>query len=85
MSVDSGLRVPFLRVDSKSESKKIGRYSINPAAIEAGLKSLSAALDSNPDVIVADEIGKMELGILDLLPVKYEMNEKKIDRETKKY
>ncbi|HHU98845.1 MAG TPA: DUF2478 domain-containing protein [Bacteroidales bacterium] len=62
VDVDSGLRVPFLRVDSKSESKKIGRYSINPAAIEAGLKSLSAALDSNPDVIVADEIGKMELG-----------------------
>jgi len=62
VDVDSGLRVPFLRVDSKSESKKIGRYSINPAAIEAGLKSLSAAMDSNPDVIVADEIGKMELG-----------------------
>ena len=62
VDVDSGLRVPFLRVDSESESKKIGRYSINPAAIEAGLKSLSVALNSNPDVIVADEIGKMELG-----------------------
>lgn len=62
VDIDSGLRVPFLRVDSESESKKIGRYSINPAAIEAGLKSLSVALNSNPDVIVADEIGKMELG-----------------------
>lgn len=62
VDIDSGLRVPFLRVDSESESKKIGRYSINPAAIEAGLESLSVALDSNPDVIVADEIGKMELG-----------------------
>jgi len=62
VDIDSGFRVPFLRVDSESESKKIGRYSINPAAIEAGLKSLSVALNSNPDVIVADEIGKMELG-----------------------
>lgn len=62
VDIDSGLRVPFLRVDNKSELKKIGRYSINPAAIEAGLEALSVAIDCNPDVIVADEIGKMELG-----------------------
>jgi nucleoside-triphosphatase THEP1 len=61
VDIDSGIRIPFLRIGSNNDQKKIGRYSINPAAIEAGLTSLSVAADSNPDVIVADEIGKMEL------------------------
>lgn len=61
IDIESGSRVPFLRADNNSETRKIGRYCIIPAAVQTGLESLTGAMTGNPDVIVVDEIGKMEL------------------------
>ncbi len=54
-------RVPFLRIDDNSDYKKIGKYIINPDALQVGNEALVNALKCNVDVIVVDEVGKMEL------------------------
>ena len=61
VDINTSKRVPFLRIDSYDDFKKIGRYSIYQQAIESGKETLAKASKSNTDVIVVDEIGKMEL------------------------
>lgn len=56
VAVETGDRILFATQADDVEGIKVGRYTIDPAAIERGLE----LADRDGDVLVADEIGRLE-------------------------
>jgi len=53
--------MPLMSVDENPKLKKIGRFYINPLGFQFGEQVLKKAINSNPDYIIIDEIGSLEL------------------------
>ena len=51
----------FLRIGTYPDKKKIGRFSIFPQGIKKGREALDSSLNSPMDLVVVDEVGKLEL------------------------
>lgn len=66
----SGASMPFLRVGGGG-TETIGRYTIVPGSVETGRAILAGTTDGRYDVVIVDEVGKLELaggGWSDVLP-----------------
>lgn len=57
----TGLRTPFLRSSAKAGAETIGRFTILPEGLAAGIRALQEALTGDCKVVVVDEVGQMEL------------------------
>ncbi len=61
VNVRSGISFPFLRIGERAESQKIGKFHILNDGYLKGLEILEAEMVNHIDLIVMDEIGKLEL------------------------
>lgn len=59
--IENNNREPFLRRNSESESDKIGNFSISEKGLQMGVNALSLSNRDHSEVIVIDEIGRLEL------------------------
>ncbi len=61
VSVETGEEHNYLRLKENKESEGIGRFDINHSAIDWGRKLLSSQDTLDKDVVIIDEVGKLEL------------------------
>ncbi len=61
VSVETGEEYNYLRLKEDKESEGIGRFDINHSAINWGRQLLSIQNTLNKDVVIIDEVGKLEL------------------------
>lgn len=52
---------PFLRINTHSNSDGIGMFKILPRGLQLGINSLAIANSSDSDIVIVDEIGRLEL------------------------
>ncbi len=57
----TGHREPFLRLKNDTTVSSIGRFEILDAGLYAGTDALTVQPDAEPDVVIIDEIGRLEL------------------------
>lgn len=58
----TGRREPFLRLKNDHTENSIGRFEILEAGLQAGTEALVLLPDAEPDVVIIDETGRLELG-----------------------
>jgi nucleoside-triphosphatase THEP1 len=61
VSVETGEEHNYLRLKKVKESEGIGRFNINHSAIDWGRQLLSSNNTLDKDVVIIDEVGKLEL------------------------
>ena len=61
VDIATGDRATFLRLESNNGWERFGKFCICPQGLELGVKTLAHAAQSDADVIVVDEVGRMEL------------------------
>ncbi|MCU0457284.1 MAG: DUF2478 domain-containing protein, partial [Bacteroidales bacterium] len=61
VNISTGERSVFLRRDEDFGYEKIGRFSINPAGLEAGIAALESSAAGRLQIIIVDEVGRLEL------------------------
>ena len=54
-------RIPFLRKNEALDFEKIGSYSIIPEGLERGRQALEQALEADVNLIIIDEVGRLEM------------------------
>jgi len=54
-------RIQFLRLGKGSIQHQIGRFTIDPKGVEKGVQLIDLAINSEMQLIVIDEVGKLEL------------------------
>jgi len=61
INVSTNKRSPFLRLSGSDSMGRIGKYYILPEGHEDGLNALKQAGESNTNIIIIDEVGRLEL------------------------
>jgi nucleoside-triphosphatase THEP1 len=61
VDVMTGERFSFLRKTGEEEDQKIGSYYILADGLEKGLRAIDKAIEAGVEVIVIDEVGRLEL------------------------
>ena len=61
VSVETGEKFRYLNLKEDKESEGIGRFIIDPSALNWGREILSAGNTTDNNVLVIDEVGKLEL------------------------
>ena len=61
VDIFSGKKQAFLRIFGNNLQQKIGKYYINTEGLNLGISALQLNSFASPEVIVIDEIGKLEL------------------------
>lgn len=79
VDIETGYREPFLRRTPGGVPGEIGQYDILPQGIKTGLATLSRAVTNKTQVVIVDEVGKLELsdkgwsekipGLIDTVPM----------------
>jgi len=54
-------RIPFLRKNEDPDVEKIGSYSILPEGLEKGRQALGNAMNADVQLIIIDEVGRLEM------------------------
>jgi nucleoside-triphosphatase THEP1 len=62
VDVSSSERWPFLRLKTKQSAETIGKYEIVPEGLQNGLSAIDAAIQNNAEIMIIDEVGRLELG-----------------------
>lgn len=60
--IESGKEHNICTINETSGWQKVGRYYVNPGGIDFGRKILNRNIAEDPDWIVIDEVGHMEMG-----------------------
>lgn len=61
VSVETGEKLEYLKLKEVKDSEGIGRFKIDSSALNWGREVLSVANTTGKDVLVIDEVGKLEL------------------------
>lgn len=61
INLQTKIEYPFLHKESRPNKTDVGKYRLCRKGYRAGLKALHRARKSNPDLIIIDEIGPLEL------------------------
>lgn len=61
VDIESNKREVLLRNNDDESSSKIGKYSISKIGFDMGINALNKSANNKPDVVVIDEVGKLEL------------------------
>ncbi|MGM0503406.1 MAG: nucleoside-triphosphatase [Bacteroidota bacterium] len=61
IDINTNEREIFLRQRSLDNRLKIGRFNINLQGLQKGIKTLKSSIDTNTQIVIIDEVGKLEL------------------------
>jgi len=61
IDINTNEREIFLRQNTAEKNMKIGRFNINLQGLQKGIKTLKSSMDSNTQIVIIDEVGKLEL------------------------
>jgi nucleoside-triphosphatase THEP1 len=61
VNLETGERLAFLRNEDKYGNDRIGRFYICPEGLEGGKSVFTALLSAETDIVVIDEVGRLEL------------------------
>ena len=61
VNIQTNVRMPFLRILENEDLQRIGKYCIQPDGLEAGLSSIKKSRTDKAEVIIIDEVGRLEL------------------------
>ena len=81
IDLETGLHLPLASIEPKQGWTRFRKFYFDPQALRMGEKIVEAALGKDPDLIVIDEVGPMELqgqgwsDILELLDGEYGTNQ----------
>lgn len=62
VDIQTNYQKHFLRVTEKSDFQKIGKYTILPDGLEFGIQAIQQSIIEKEQVIIVDEVGRLELG-----------------------
>jgi nucleoside-triphosphatase THEP1 len=61
VNLESGQKSRFLYVSEEESSQKIGRFSIYPDGLTIGKKILESLISTQDNIVIIDEVGRLEL------------------------
>ena len=61
IDINTNEREVFLRQSSLDNRIKIGRFNIHLQGLQKGIKTLKSSIDTNTQIVIIDEVGKLEL------------------------
>jgi nucleoside-triphosphatase THEP1 len=61
VNLESGQKTRFLHVEEEESTQKIGRFSIYPDGLVTGKKILESLINTQDNIVIIDEVGRLEL------------------------